>query len=72
VRGRLYLDFGRVWKNDVTATIEGKAKALFAAAGIDPLALKGRRVRIRGWLTSRDGPVVALGSPEQIEVLDRQ
>jgi endonuclease YncB( thermonuclease family) len=72
VRGRLYLDFGRVWKNDVTATIEGKARALFTTAGIDPLALKGKRVRIRGWLTSRDGPVVALGSPEQIEVLDRQ
>jgi endonuclease YncB( thermonuclease family) len=69
VRDRIYLDFGRVWKDDFTATIEGKARSLFAAAGIDPLALTGKRVRIRGWLENRDGPLVELGSPEQIEVL---
>jgi micrococcal nuclease len=68
-RDRIYLDFGRVWKDDVTATIEGKAKGLFVAAGIDPLALKGKRVRIRGWLESRDGPLIKLSLPEQIEVL---
>lgn len=71
-RNRVYLDFGRVWKDDVTATIEGKARALFAAANIDPLALKGKRVRIRGWLQSRDGPLIELGSPAQIEVLGLQ
>jgi hypothetical protein len=49
--------------------IEGKARQLFSAAGMDPLALKGRRVRIRGWLESRDGPFVELVSPGQIEVL---
>jgi micrococcal nuclease len=69
VRDRIYLDFGRVWKQDVTATIEGKAKSLFVAAGIDPLALKGKRVRVRGWLESRDGPLIELSLPEQIEVL---
>jgi hypothetical protein len=68
-RGRDYLDFGQVWKNDLTATIEGKARTLFAAAGIDPLTLKGKRVRIRGWLQSRDGPLIELSAPEQIEVL---
>lgn len=68
-RDRIYLDFGRVWKDDFTATIEGKAKSLFVAAGIDPLALKGKRVRIRGWLESRDGPLIKLSLPEQIEVL---
>ena len=68
-RDRIYLDFGRVWKQDVTATIEGKAKGLFVAAGIDPLALKGKRVRVRGWLESRDGPLIELSLPEQIEVL---
>ena len=69
VRDRIYLDFGRTWKQDVTATIEGKAKSLFVAAGIDPLALKGKRVRVRGWLESRDGPLIELSLPEQIEVL---
>lgn len=68
-RNRLYLDFGRVWKDDVTATIDQKARGLFTAAGIDPLSLKGARVRIRGWVESRQGPLVELDSPEQIEVL---
>jgi endonuclease YncB( thermonuclease family) len=68
-RGRDYLDFGQVWKTDLTATVEGKARTLFATAGIDPLTLKGKRVRIRGWLQSRDGPLIDLGAPEQIEVL---
>jgi endonuclease YncB( thermonuclease family) len=71
-RGRIYLDFGHMWKDDFTATVDGAARARFAAAGIDPLALKGKRVRIRGWLQSRDGPLIELGSPEQIEVLSRQ
>jgi len=68
-RNRLYLDFGRVWKDDVTATIDQKARGLFAAAGIDPLSLKGSRIRIRGWVENRDGPLIELDSPEQIEVL---
>ena len=71
-RGRAYLDFGRVWKDDVTATIDQKARALFTAAGIDPLSLKGDRVRVRGGLESRDGPLVELSLPEQIEVLTRK
>ena len=71
-RGRAYLDFGRVWKDDVTATIDVKARSLFAAAGIDPLSLKGRRVRVRGWVESRDGPLIELSLPEQIEVLTRK
>ena len=69
LRGRLYLDFGRVWKDDVTATIDQKARDLFVAAGIDPLSLKGKRVRIRGWLENRDGPLIQLATPEQLEVL---
>ena len=68
-RNRLYLDFGRVWKDDVTATIDQKARGLFTTAGIDPLSLKGSRVRIRGWVESHDGPSIELDSPEQIEVL---
>lgn len=67
--GRLYLDFGRVWKEDVTAAIDARARPAFVAAGIDPARLAGRRVRIRGWLQSRDGPLIELGTPEQIEVL---
>ena len=67
--GRIYLNFGRFWKQDFTAVIEGQARKLFAASGVDPLVLDGALVRIRGWVDDRDGPRIELTHPEQLEVL---
>jgi micrococcal nuclease len=67
--GRVYLNFGRFWKQDFTAVIEAAALKLFAADGFDPLALDGALVRIRGWVDDRDGPRIEVTHPEQIEVL---
>lgn len=69
VRGTTYLNFADDWRSDFTIVIGRKALAMFEAAGIDPLALAGRRVRIRGWLDKRNGPMIAATHPEQIEVL---
>ncbi|MHA6729527.1 thermonuclease family protein [Devosia sp. A369] len=70
--GRVYLNFGRFWKEDFTAVIEAPALRLFAKAGIDPLVLEQALVRIRGWVDDRDGPRIEITHPEQIEVLARQ
>ncbi|MBE0579141.1 MAG: thermonuclease family protein [Devosia sp.] len=67
--GRVYLNFGRFWKEDFTAVIEAPALRLFAQAGIDPLVLENALVRIRGWVDDRDGPRIEITHPEQIEVL---
>jgi micrococcal nuclease len=67
--GRVYLNFGRFWKEDFTAVIEAPALRLFAQAGIDPLVLENALVRIRGWVDDRDGPRIEVTHPEQIEVL---
>jgi endonuclease YncB( thermonuclease family) len=67
--GRVYLNFGRFWKEDFTAVIEAPALRLFAKAGADPLRLEGALVRIRGWVDDRDGPRIEITHPEQIEVL---
>lgn len=67
--GRVYLNFGRFWKEDFTAVIEAPALRLFAETGIDPLALENALVRIRGWVDDRDGPRIEITHPEQIEVL---
>jgi micrococcal nuclease len=67
--GRLYLNFGRFWKEDFTAVIEASALRLFAGANIDPMELEGALVRIRGWVDDRDGPRIEVTHPEQIEVL---
>jgi hypothetical protein len=67
---RDYLDFGRVWKDDVTATIGAKALGLFSASSIDPQNLKGKRIRVRGWVEDHDGPSIEIDSPAQIEVVE--
>ena len=67
--GRVYLNFGRFWKQDFTAVIETPALRLFAEAGVDPLLLENALVRIRGWVDDRDGPRIEVTHPEQIEVL---
>lgn len=66
---RIYLNFGRLWKQDFTAVIEAPALKLFAGQKRDPLLLAGAMVRIRGWVDDRDGPRIAVTHPEQIEVL---
>ena len=42
----------------------------FEAEGIDPLSYGGRRVRVRGWIKSYNGPMIEPSHPEQIEVLE--
>jgi hypothetical protein len=67
--GQVYLNFGRIWKEDFTAVIGSGALRLFKAAGLDPLTLGGALVRIRGWVDDHDGPRIEVTHPEQIEVL---
>ena len=68
-QGRIYLNFGRSWKEDFTAVIDRGAVTLFSRSGLDPLKLEGALVRIRGWMDGVDGPRVEVTHPEQIEVL---
>ncbi len=71
VKSRIYLNFGENWRDDFTVSLDAKARRLFSDAGMDPLALKGQHVRVRGWLKRRNGPLVVASHPEQLEVLDR-
>jgi len=70
VRGRTYLNFGEDWRSDFTVTISPKNKRRFREELFDLLALKGRRIRVRGWLYQRNGPMIDLTHPEQIEILE--
>ena len=71
VKGRVYLNFGPDWRTDFTISLSAKARRLFKGAGLDPLTLKGRRVRVRGWIKRFNGPLIDASHPEQIEVLPR-
>jgi len=66
----IYVNFGRRFTRDLSLTILRRLRADFTAAGIEPGTLEGRRIRARGWLERRRGPVIAIGAPEQIEVVE--
>ncbi len=69
VRGQVYLNFGTNWRDDFTATVRPAHKAAFAQGKLDLKALEGRRVRVRGWIERRSGPLIELYHPSQVEVL---
>jgi endonuclease YncB( thermonuclease family) len=66
----IYVNFGRRWSRDFSVTISKRNQRMFAAAGLDPKSLDGRRVRVRGWVEQRSGPIIEATRPEQIEIID--
>ena len=70
--GRTYINFGPDWRSDFTVTLAPGAGRTFKAAGIDPLTLGGQLVRVRGWLKSRNGAMIEVTHPEQIELLEQE
>lgn len=69
VKGRVYLNFGEDWRMDFTVTLPAATLRMFRKLGRDPLALEGQRIRVRGWLKKRNGPMIKASHPEQIEVI---
>lgn len=65
----VYLNFGHDWSSDLTVTF-GSPDADMVEAESGPLdALVGAVIRVRGWLSQRDGPWIRVDHGEQIEVL---
>lgn len=67
-RDLTYINFGSDWRRDFTAAIAtgqvDRAKALERIK-----ALAGRKIRVRGWIERRNGPMIVLGALDEIEVL---
>jgi micrococcal nuclease len=70
VRGTVYLNFGENWRNDFTVKISKSDRKRFTMDGFDPLSLANRRIRVRGWLDERNGPMIEATHPEQVELLE--
>jgi endonuclease YncB( thermonuclease family) len=63
-----YLDFGRRWSEDFTVEIPERSRAAFGgAAELEKLA--GSRIRARGFLVEKSGPMLEVRSPAELEVL---
>lgn len=71
-----YLNFGRSWKHDVTATISTKRDVIFSQylekQGLDWSDLEERLVEVRGYVMNDDGPRFELTHPGQLVVLDKR
>lgn len=70
VRGRGYLNFGKNWRTDFTISISPRSHQSFKRAKIDIKSYVGRKLRVRGWLKSYNGPMIDVTHPEQIEMLE--
>ena len=67
--GTIYMNFARRWSQDFSVSIVRRQERAFAAAGIEPKALEGKRIRVRGWIEQRSGPIIEAAAPEQIEII---
>ena len=70
IKRRVYLNFGADWRKDFTVTISPKNMRLFNKEKIRPETWSGRKIRVRGWINWRNGPMIEVTHPEQIEVLN--
>lgn len=69
--GMIYLNFGRRWTEDFTVGILKRNEHAFAGRFGELKGLKGRDVRVRGWIEQRGGPWISAAFPNQIEVTSR-
>ena len=69
-RNELFVNFGRNWRWDFTAAVDLRRNAEPRDALVARLKLlKGRLVRVRGWIEVRNGPFMALAAADVIEEL---
>lgn len=61
-----YLNFGPVWRQDMTGQVTRAARDALEAAGTPATALAGRRVTLRGTVFEAGGPAIEIVLAEQI------
>lgn len=69
-RSRLYLNFGDDYRTDFTASAGNRLMRKWARAGFDLTSLESKRIRVRGFVTSLNGPSIDLTHVRQIEVTE--
>lgn len=66
--GSVYINFGENWKTDFTAAIYRRNLARLRQHVKSFQSLVRRTVRVRGWIEWRNGPLIELSAPHQIEI----
>jgi endonuclease YncB( thermonuclease family) len=65
-----YINFGADWRRDFTASLASAMVEKDSGGAARASRLAGKRIRVRGWIERRNGPMIELSSPDEIEVLD--
>ncbi|MCC7254072.1 thermonuclease family protein [Hyphomicrobium sp.] len=65
-----YVNFGADWRRDFTASLANTIVDRSDGGAARMSGLKGKTIRVRGWIERRNGPMIALSAPDEIEVLD--
>lgn len=71
VKSVIYLNFGDDWRKDFTAVIKAGDVKKSWPKSFDPQSYKGQHICVRGWLERRNGAMIAVETPWQIENLDK-
>ncbi len=71
-RNNIYLNFGDSWKTDFTIGVPPSVRKKISKKNVSLLNWGGKTVRIRGWISSYNGPYIELTHIEQIELLDKK
>ncbi len=66
-----YLNFARRWSEGFSVSLRKRDERGFAAAGLAPKTLEGKRIRVRGYVEQRSGPRIEASEPSQIEIAER-
>lgn len=69
VEGQVFLNFAEDWRHAFSLRFAPETMRLFHAEGADVMALRGERVRVRGWIHGGERPTIDVTFPEQIERL---
>ncbi len=69
VRGSTYINFGEDWRQDFTVVMRAAVRRSLQEGAVQPADLEGRKVRVRGWIERRGGPMIEINHAAAIEVL---
>ncbi len=66
----IYVNFSDNWRTDFSACVATGVSRAHPAWAASLLDLAGRDVRVPGWGERRNGPMINVGQPSQLEFID--
>jgi endonuclease YncB( thermonuclease family) len=71
-KNNIYLNFGDNWKTDFTIGIAPNVRRSLSKKNINAQEWAHKKVRVRGWIRSYNGPYIELSHIEQIEFIKEE